>query len=749
MEPLLVDNYLNNLIKIIKVYPQTLLVSPEGSGLELGLPTSLSNESSERYPSGYRVIVSVPNIDSALGLYNHAQARFPKTNVGYADNENVFYDEDTKIIYATSGHVNSLILNAFRNGKSRNWQDASGKSYQILILGSYNNMSADDHMSYLLWKNAYNQAINIKKGSKNILFPHLVLTSPIPVSVDKTIAQAKIPIIHHPIAIKYASRSYSPISTDLFNDAASLAVQNFNSEEKGHVLIYLATSDHISKMINSINKYISKSKYGNINKIFIHDRHTSPNDYLEIHNSTDKYIILTTDDMNASLTMVNIGSVIDLMSEQIVYNHSSQIINETKTLADTRTKRGGRMYSSSCVRMTKSNIFDRLSDTREPAIKRESLDIIILKLLDKRILLNDIFVDQKYIERDDLLEIVDKLKLLKCIDDKNHVTQIGRFVLSMSFDTDIKNKVMLYYWINFIPNNIYEGLLIVSLIHSYGASYFYAPRYDSRQYGTPYEYNIKMNEHMKNNLLMFIGKSEIETSLNIWQKLLSPSNTTVSIHNPNIEKYIVEFSRRYSMNNIQLKLALNTLKSLIITVESITESKVIENNMFQIPQVLDLLRPIARETYSNRTMLRYDKGNNNNVKYIEKNTNNIFSTALNIPLNTYLFDTPPMIVAFHVKSNSTHNHQSKTIVMGLDIPKNKLDMIDIQKQSKYMVLTKPQDIQGQRRYDSRNQYNNLKVISHALPDIDAGSILHQEHTLKNKNYSLYTDISKSKLIKTI
>ena len=94
------------------------------------------------------------------------------------------------------------------------------------------------------------------------------------------------------------------------------------------------------------------------NKIFIHDRSTSPNDYLEIHNSTEKYLILTTDNMNSSLTMINIGSIIDLMSEEIVYDHNSRIINETKSLADTRMNRSGRMFSSSCVRMTKSNIFN-------------------------------------------------------------------------------------------------------------------------------------------------------------------------------------------------------------------------------------------------------------------------------------------------------------------------------------------------------------------------------------------------------
>ena len=326
---------------------------------------------------------------------------------------------------------------------------------------------------------------------------------------------------------------------------------------------------------------------------------------------------------------------------------------------------------------------------------------------------------------------------MKCIDDKNYVTPIGRFVISISFDTDIKNKIMLYYWINFIPNNIYEGLLIVSLIHSYGTSYFYTPKYNNRQYRTPYEYNTKMNEHMKNNLSMFIGKSEMETSLNIWQKMMSPSGETLSIYNPNIQKYILHFSKRYSMNNAQLNIALSTLKSLIMNIENITESKVTENNLFQIKQTLNLLRPIARVAYSTRKFTRYDKGNNNNVKYVEKNTNNLFSTKMNTPLNTYLTESPPMIVAFHTIISS-----AKIITMGLDIPTNKLDMIEIKKQSKYKVSSL-QSKGGQRRYD------NLKTISHNLPDIDASNILHQEKTLKNKNYSLYTDISKSNLIKTI
>nr|QBK89799.1 MAG: ATP-dependent helicase [Pithovirus LCPAC101] len=743
MEPLLVDNYLNNIIKIIRIYPQTLLVSPEGSGLELGLPASLANESSERYPNGYRVIVSVPNIDSALGLYNHALARFPSINVGYADNENVSYDENTKIIYATSDHVNSLIINAYRDGKSRNWQDESGSQYQILILGSYNNMSSKDYLSYLLWKDTLKQAVSAPKGSKNISFPHLVLVSPEPVPVDKTIAQAKIPITHHPISIKYQSRSYPPTSIDLFNDAASLAINNFNSEEKGHVLIYLTTQDHVPKMLDSLKRYISRSRSGMGNKIFIHDRHTSPNDYLEIHNSTDKYIILTTDNMNSSLTMINIGSVIDLMSEEIVYGHDNRIINETKSLANTRTKRGGRMFSSSCVRMTQSYIFDRFSDTREPDIKRTPLDIIILQMLNKRIIINDIFSDSKYIGKDELLETVSKLKVLKCIDEKNNVTEIGRFVLSLTYNTDIQNKVMLYYWINFIPEHIYEGILIVSLIHNYGASYFYTPPYNSRNYRTPYEYNLSMNDHMRMHLSAFLGKSEIETSLNIWQSIFS---NNISINDVNIEKYIIQFSRKYSMNNVQLKKALYTLKSLIIDVGRITEKRIIENNQYNASSLLDLLRPIARISYSARVMTIYKKGNNNNVKYTEKNTNNIFSTTLNTPLNTYLFDNPPMVVAFHTQFKNSQNGINKTIMMGLDIPSDKLDLVDLQNISKYVIL---KSNQPQKRYGSRPQYDNLKVISHTLPDINTESILHREHTLKNDNYSLYTDITKDKLIKTM
>src|SRR5579871_2319279 len=104
---MLILEHLRNIVTLISNNPVLQLVAPTGTGKSIGVPLGVAS-------NGNRIIVSVPTVTAATSLCSYQKKIIEDSglyiSVGFAAEGDVQYDDITRIIYATSGHIRRLML---------------------------------------------------------------------------------------------------------------------------------------------------------------------------------------------------------------------------------------------------------------------------------------------------------------------------------------------------------------------------------------------------------------------------------------------------------------------------------------------------------------------------------------------------------------------------------------------------------------------------------------------------------------
>ena len=612
-EDLYIYKYLDEILDAVEKNNVILIKSPTGTGKSLGIPKALNII----YPE-YRIFISVPTIAAVINLFNIQKYLSPYVNIGYAADSEVHYNDKSKVVYCTTGHLRKLML------KTRNLNFCD-----VLMLDEAHTGTIDNSIVMSLCEFFdENKKIIISSATLDLYnYDH--------------VKKILIDIPTKKIITTYHDKNYELEDDNLYLDTAEV-IQNFHNTTKENInfLVFVSGRSEITKIINNLK--IQDAEILELTGDM--DTSTLEKIFLDCPEDKKRKIIITTNVAESSVTINDIGLVIDTMIEKIAgFTDNDSLLLKTsyisKSSAIQRKGRTGRTRNGICYRMCTEFFYEKLIESRELEINRIPLHTYMLELLkykyDPATILHEIK------DKNKLIESMDLIKMLKLYDEeKEIVTDVGNFVVD--FPIGIRTSVILYkYTHDFIDENnifgiypiidekdelknkinrmfidkkaeLYPIIVCLCIIDCFKNSYFYIPRFDKE---------ILKEEYIDVHFSKYLGDSDLETNLN-WYVELSK-----------------EFVDRDSIKNWCVKNSFNNKKviDLIKKINKIMEllyGKNIIFNMceFNVKEVIENLKPYLIESYYDKIVTknsgRYLSLDRTNVYFINKYTSfmNMFNT---------------------------------------------------------------------------------------------------------------------------
>lgn len=648
-----ISPHLQEILKRIGNNPITAVVAPTGSGKSLGIPLTVAQ-------AGARIFVSVPTITAALSLAKHLAYIAPEISIGYAAEGDVHYNQSTQVVYATSGHLRRKMLGFFSQGK------CSGITFtDVLMLDEIHIGSIDNQIILALWKHC---------GLQQVQIPRLVLSSAV-YDPDKLLNASiyTIEIETYPIEIRYHPKSYDPEESSLLTDTAAVIKNYHSSSVAGHFLIFVSGSSEVETLINLLGNLAGAMilpAYSNLSR----------EDVSKIYQKTGantRKIIIATNIAETSITVPDVGLVVDTLTEKraetsITGGFRLALRNISKASALQRCGRTGRTMPGICYRMTTKDFFDRLEESRPDEILRVPLYNTIIELLNVGL---DPLTVLPNIPGSRLQETLTLLRQLNMITEsrpvagpnatyaeratianmpgKTVVTEIGRF--APSFPLGVRNSAILWNWIKQgIP--LFPGIVVVSLIDSYGPGYLWYPRREENQ--STSEYNAILDEHRSRYFSKFIGDSDPATFVNIWNDLMKGVGGYDRLNSSNL----LSWSTTNSINHKKIREAVNIIKQCMSSANRLGYE--VKIGPFTTKGVIDKLRPLAMDAYQD---LIFDIFPGPRLGYYDPKTRTVYKLDTRQALNKLQAVKPPRIIGMITAEIQTARSPVHIISVALDL----------------------------------------------------------------------------------
>ncbi len=501
-----IESDLRKILNLIKTYPATLAISPTGTGKSLGIPYGVAR-------SGHRIMVSVPTRKAAMSLQREMIRRLKRLRlnirVGYAAGGDVRYTKDTQIIYATAGHIYRKILSLFRSDQ----KNFATHLANVLMIDEFHRGDIDADMIFLLWQ--YGVRLS------DISMPALVLASATPTEVNLSseflgVYQASL-VSSYTIEVEYSSHNYNPYDRSLLNDAANLAIDFHRTVGlEGHFLIFAAGTREVSTIANRINKV-------KLEKVMILQAYglMDPELLSKLNDPAPKgirKIIIATNVAETSLTIRDVGVVIDTMSEKrdiVSAGGGTRLMTEyiSKDSADQRKGRTGRTMNGLCHRMITEAGYRKLLKSRPKEITIIPLYNQVMDLLGASINPPSILP----ISSDDYDRTLRKLRRLKLIDERNKATEAGIMVSSLPLG--LEAGTMIWKWLSTkLEYSVLPCVVVATMIDRHTGSYFV--KFDVNTTSLPGDRQRLIRSRVeKDKHKQFRGYSDIHTYLKLWKGL--------------------------------------------------------------------------------------------------------------------------------------------------------------------------------------------------------------------------------------
>ena len=610
-----IGTHLDNILSLLTQSPVVLVSAPSGYGTLGGISAALGSR-------GSRVFVSVDSPVSAQSLVAYQNMISPTVETGIA----VTSREEpllNSITYGTSPYLREKLLSTFENGRAQAIFFAD-----VLILNNAASGSMDTSVNLDLWKYAARQGVRV---------PRLILVVD---TVDDRSHLLKMfegflrPAIYEvhaegfAIEIRYAQRDYDPSDPDLYRDTAKLATQVYAREGTDSMLIYAPGSgeaETITSILTSASLPFAMilPAYGKmIEKNFSLIYEEAPENY--------RKIIITTAETQETITLDDIGIVIDTMAEQkreVSASGGPRIVTGyvSKSVAESRTNRTGRKDQGVSYRMMTLDRFDSLRKEPLWEIDRFPLDRVVLDLLSVGLDPLDVLshVDSSRITKSQ--HLMTSLGLIE----SSRPTKAAAFVVQ--FPLSVRNATVLEKWKS-LNKPMFPAVAAMAMVDSFLPLYFSYPRKAIDQTLTDYR-NFLAN-YQKTYFNRFRGRSDVDTFLNIWNDLME----TLGGLEYN-EADLTLWCQQNSMNRRKIQEALTIAqKSMEVCRKETVNCK---EGSFDREEVMSFLRPILASVYADKMMILQKK--EEQISYLHHFTEYLIDTSQSF--NTFLINPPAFLVA--------------------------------------------------------------------------------------------------------
>src|SRR5581483_7272193 len=358
-----ISEYLPQIITLLQRSPILALILPTGSGKSLGVPAALA-------AIGTRVMIALPTRAAVNNLYETQKKILSDFDpnlvplVGTAAEGDIKYNDQTLIIYATSGHVRRKLLSTYVQG-----HPGPIDFCDVLMFDEIHNGSLDITINLALWE---------KSARAGVLVPRAIFSSAtFPESLKIRFPEMEIFEITgqtFPIEIQYNDKSYDIKSNmdDLYSDISKVIRILISRNPTGNILVFLPGSAEVQ----NVTEQLASNVIENVEVLQAYGSMSSE-DLNRIYQviPDKRKIILATNIAESALTIDDLDMVIDSMLEKRSETSASGGLRLTlskisKDSAVQRAGRTGRIRQGFCYRMITSSDYDKLEDKRPDEIKR-------------------------------------------------------------------------------------------------------------------------------------------------------------------------------------------------------------------------------------------------------------------------------------------------------------------------------------------------------------------------------------------
>lgn len=659
-----INRYIPDIIETINNNKFTIVISPTGTGKSIGIPAGLAE-------IGARVWVSTPNDIAAISLSKYQRYVNPNYNVGLITNRQIGVgDQKIKseniITYATSNYVKNLLLSDAKTNLS---------NIDVLIIDDADTGLIDNSIIIDLWR-------YIEKN--NVVARLLLLSSKLDVSKYPDAVVFEINQFNYPIDVRYHHRNYDVKDERLLNDTAMIVSQLHNSTAEGNMIIFVANRLHgeiISSLlnINDIEVYLfdDDTDISVLEQFYNDDKNTTMLRSNGAHWS--RKIIITTNVLQQSVTLKNIGIVIDTMIERRSQKSTSggfRIITGhiSKNAAINRTGRTGRNMDGICYRMCTQDFYQRLPEFKPSEITRIPLYNTIISLIINGYDPVEIITEVNPEKTKEEINFLYKLGIISNnFGQNNQADQAGIFI--SHFPLGIRNSMILWKWLNQGDEQHRSGVIaIASLIDCYDPveNYLWYPqRLPGQSTG---EYELITQEHTKTFFSKYSGRSNLETLANIWVSMIKEV-----IHGPGLD-YLLEWTRQNSLNYNKILEVYNLVIQCINIGNQIFDLRITDLDVFDTQFIIDLLKPIISDVYSDRIMISQKNSNPIALNYsLIDDDSQVYILGESI-ISDMLYDKPDKLIALVISTAFGSLPKVNVINLSLDLITNKQSNLQISEQ---------------------------------------------------------------------
>lgn len=566
MDSLKIRSHIKPILDLIRHNALTTVIAPTGTGKSIGIPWGVAETKS-------RIFVSVPTIVSAISLAEALKKYAPSLKVGYAAEGKINYDSSSQVVYATSGHLRLKILRSIE--KEDNEVVCNLSFTDVLMIDEYHLHKADNDVIYGIWN------FCLKKGQQ---VPRMVLVSATPDADLKDIsARYVVNVESYPITIQYIN------SKRIQDDIIAYAKKLNSSSTPGHILIFLSGSkevNQVARALRNLPRSLVFSAYSEMPKNFI------DNIYRQVPKGVRK-IIVTTNVLETSVTIPDVGIVIDSMEEKEAQTSpvgglKLVTTNISKNSAIQRCGRTGRTMAGQCYRMMSEYNYNNLQDEKQKEIERIPLHRHVMELITKGLNPAQILPTEVEFEIEKSIALLYQLNLVDRT--TNTITAGGIFVFDLPLG--VRTGTVLYNWVIENPTIIYPGLVVTTLIDNWGPSYFRYPRqnYESKMV---YAQNIKK---FKEEMIPFQSENgSIGMIIKMWNAVMNykaPDDLDTNM--------IYEWSQANNVNFFKLRDGMYRIKQIMVILRN--KGYMIEEGPFTEEGLSNKLLPIINDIYSDMVM---------------------------------------------------------------------------------------------------------------------------------------------------
>lgn len=634
-----IKTHLNSIVDLVRSHAITTVIAPTGTGKSLGIPWAVAQTQS-------RIFISVPTVTAALSLHNFLSKYDTSIKVGYGAEGIVKYDDTSDIVFATAGHIRRKIINTVKDGK------CAGITFTtVLMLDEFHTRSADNDIIFNLW--LYCQSTGLPS-------PRLILATATPGSFIENMPKESIYIIpdeSYPVAIQYINKQYDTADAQRYMDIINLIISLHNSSTKGHFLIFVPGSADVELIVSHIEKI------SNILALPAYRELTSDQINLIYNPVIDpiRKVVVATNIVETAITIPDVGVVIDSMLEKRAETSRTGGLrlvttNISRASAKQRCGRTGRTMAGTCYRMMIERDYDRLEESRPPELTQVPIHNYVMELLNTGLNPKNIMPN---VDQFKLSETIVLLRQLNLVDINNKVIEGGNFVAELPLG--VRNGVILWDWLNqgYPP---FVGIVIVSLIDSWDPPYFYLPRKGKDE--SQHVFNLRLQEHIDKYFHPYMGKSDIETMINMWHDLM---NNIGGYNIKDIDMGDVKFwTAQHSINFKKIRELLNIIRQIINRINTNYKDKyTIQIGPFTTDGAMKVFKPLAIKSYKDREMTLISSMGSRNL-YYHRPTNTKYSLD-NKAVNMLGINPPHTILAIIPREIKKDQYSINIVNVALDI----------------------------------------------------------------------------------